>query len=107
MAKTTKKTKEVASEKKGKTHPLVIGARITEKSAIWADKGVYTFNVMPSANKTEIKKAIKSLYNVTPVKISMTKVSSKVVMRGQVKGIKSGGKKVVVHLKKGDKITFA
>ncbi len=110
MATTTKKTKEKkeVAVKKGdpKTHPLIIGARITEKSALGADKGMYTFNVIEKANKNEIKKAIKMLYNVTPVKISMTKITSKVVMRRGVPGVKHGGKKAVVYLKKGDKIAF-
>lgn len=102
-----KKTKEVV-EKKGsaKTHPMIIGPRITEKSAIGADKGAYTFNVTGNANKNEIKKAIKMLYNVTPIKISITQRTSKVVMRRGIIGTKSGGKKAVVYLKKGDKIAF-
>lgn len=109
---TTKKTKTnkvVVKEdaKKTKTHPLVIGPRITEKSSISSDKGAYTFNVAPIANKNEIKKAIKMLYGVTPVKVSMTKITSKVVVRGGIIGKKQGGKKAVVYLKKGDKITFA
>lgn len=102
----TKKTKEVVESKGAKTHPMIISPRITEKSAIGADKGAYTFNVTENANKNEIKKAIKMLYNVTPVKVSITQRTSKIVMRRGVIGKKSGGKKAVVHLKKGDKITF-
>jgi large subunit ribosomal protein L23 len=109
METKTPKTKKVAvkDEKKGKTHPLIIGARITEKSAIFADKGIYTFNVVPSANKNEIKKAIKLLYNVSPTKISITQITKKVVLRRGIPGVKAGGKKAVVYLKKGDKIAFA
>ena len=102
-----KTTKEVVETKgSAKTHPMVIGPRITEKSAIGADKGAYTFNVTENANKSEIKKAIKMLYNVTPVKISITQRTSKIIMRGGIIGKKSGGKKAVVYLKKGDKIAF-
>jgi len=105
---TTKKTEEESKEKnKGKTHPLIKGARITEKSAIYAEKGVYTFNVKQEANKNEIKKAIKLIYGVTPVNISITKIAKKTVTRRGIVSVKQGGKKAVVHLKKGDKITFA
>lgn len=104
--KTKKKTEEKEDTKGGKTHPLIKGTRITEKSAISADKGAYTFNVDPHANKSEIKKAIKMLYKVTPVKISITQISSKKVTRRGVTGVRSGGKKAVVYLKKGDKIEF-
>lgn len=102
-----KKTKEVVESKgNAKKHPMIIGPRVTEKSAIGADKGAYTFNVTDNANKNEIKKAIKMLYNVTPVKVSITQRTSKVVMRRGIIGTKSGGKKAVVYLKKGDKIAF-
>lgn len=93
--------------KKAKTHPLIKGARITEKSAIASEKGIYTFNVMPEANKSEVKKAIKMLYGVDAVKISITQITEKVTNRRGVIGVKQGGKKAVVHLKKGEKITFA
>jgi large subunit ribosomal protein L23 len=108
-AKTKKTTAVKETEKKNdaKTHPLIVGPRITEKSAVGAEHGVYTFNVMPSANKNEIKKAIKMLYGVTPVKIAITQRTAKVVSRRNgVFGTKQGGKKAVVYLKKGDKITF-
>ncbi len=104
--KTKKNTKEVP-DKKEKTHPLIKGARITEKSAINAEKGVYTFNVAQNANKNELKKAINFIYGVTPVSISVTQIAKKTVTRRGVVSVKQGGKKAVVHLKKGDKITFA
>jgi len=104
---TKKKNKEEKEEtKKGKTHPLIKGVRITEKSSLSADKGRYTFNVENNANKNEIKKAIKTLYKVTPIKVTITQVTQKTVTRRGVIGTKSAGKKAVVHLKKGDKIEF-
>ena len=105
--KNTEEKKEEETKKKEKTHPLVIGARVTEKSAIAAEKGVYTFNVKENANKNELKKAIKYIYGVTPINISITKVAKKTVTRRGITSVKQGGKKAVVHLKKGDKITFA
>ncbi len=108
ITKTKKNTKEVVEDtKKVKTHPLIKGPRITEKSAINAERGVYTFNVTSNSNKNEIKKAIKMLYGVVPVSVSMTKIASKTVTRRGITSVKQGGKKAVVYLKKGDKITFA
>ncbi|NCU28503.1 MAG: 50S ribosomal protein L23 [Candidatus Moranbacteria bacterium] len=106
----TKKIKnktDEAKETKVKSHPLIKSPRITEKSAINAEKGVYTFNVEDGANKNEIKKAINLLYGVKPVRISITKIADKSVIRRGIASVKRGGKKAVVHLKKGDKITFA
>ena len=100
------KDKKKVSDKKEKTHPLIKGPRITEKSAILAEHGIYTFDVKIKANKNEIKKAIKLIYGVIPTSISITRIAQKTVTRKGITGIKSGGKKAVVHLKKGDKITF-
>ncbi len=107
----TKENKEIKNDKKKsvskkKSSPLIKGMRITEKSSLAADKGRYTFNVAPRANKNEIKKAIKLLYKVSPIKVTIIKITSKKVVRKGKIGIKSSGKKAVVHLKKGDKIEF-
>ena len=105
--KTKKNTNDETKEVKVKSHPLIESPRITEKSAINAEKGIYTFNVSKNANKNEIKKAINLLYGVSPVKISITQIADKKIVRRGIESTKRGGKKAVVHLKKGDKITFA
>lgn len=105
MAKKTDTKKEV-SEKKDK-NPIIKNPRITEKAALSSEKGVYTFDVATDTNKSEIIKAIKTLYKVTPVKVNIIKNPAKrVFVRGNW-GVKGGIKKAVVYLKKGDKITFA
>jgi len=107
--KTTKKDAIVSNDKAVETPKkasVILGARITEKAATGAEKGRYTFNVDPSTNKSEIAKAIKAQYKVTPVKINITlRKEKQVFLRGK-KGVKQGGKKAVVYLKKGDKIEF-
>lgn len=107
--KTKKNTKEVVVKEKEekKSHPLILGPRITEKSALSSEKGAYVFNVSEKANKNELKKAIKEVYGVTPERISITQITDKKVTRRGKKGVKRGGKKAVVYLKKGDKITLA
>lgn len=105
--KTKKNIEEVVDTKKAKTHPLIKGARITEKAALGAEIGIYTFNVAPLSTKNEIKKAIKLIYGVHPERVSMTKITAKNVVRRGIIGTKKGGKKAVVYLKKGDKIVIA
>lgn len=105
--KTKKNTKEVVEDtKKAKTHPLILGARITEKAALGAEMGHYTFNVSDKANKNEIKKAIKFIYGVLPERVSIIQIKEKTVVRRGKIGTKKGGKKAVVFLKKGDKIAI-
>src|SRR3989339_132211 len=102
-----KKKEEEVDRKKEKTNPLIKSPRITKKAALGAEKGIYTFNVTDNATKNEIKKAIKLIYGVTPLRVSTTKITSKTVVRRGIIGTKKGGKKAVVYLKKGDKIAIA
>ncbi len=104
---TVKKTKKDTTETPKAVKSVILGARITEKAALGVEKNRYTFNVAATANKSEIVKAIKAQYKVTPVKVNITlRKEKKVFIRGK-KGVKQGGKKAVVYLKAGDKIAFA
>ncbi|MEK7589703.1 MAG: 50S ribosomal protein L23 [Patescibacteria group bacterium] len=80
--------------------------RITEKATMKAKTGVYIFEVRTNATKKEIGSAVKHYYNVTPVKVNIVKIPSKKVSSRTTrkKGVKAGGKKAYVFLKKGDKI---
>jgi len=78
--------------------------RITEKTTYLSEKSGYTFIVDSRSNKIQIKKAIKELYNVTPIKINVINSKSKTVFRKGKKGSTSKFKKAIVFLKKGDKI---
>jgi large subunit ribosomal protein L23 len=86
---------------------FIVKPRITEKSGVNAEtKNVYTFEVRTDATKPTVVKAVKELYKVTPVKVAITRLpAKKVFVRGKW-GRKSGVKKAIVYLKKGDKIEF-
>ncbi len=88
------------------TLKIIKNPRITEKASFHAEQNVYTFDVTAEANKTEIKKAIFALYKVHPTKVNILRVQDKQIMSKGKKGIKSGGKKALVYLKKEDKIEF-
>jgi large subunit ribosomal protein L23 len=88
---------------------VIVRPRITEKAAIVSEDGVYVFDVSSDATKTMIKEAIEKIYKVSPRKIRITKVPSKLIrIRGErgKRGVKTGGKKAYVYLKKGDSIEF-
>ncbi|MEI8249223.1 MAG: 50S ribosomal protein L23 [Candidatus Taylorbacteria bacterium] len=85
---------------------VILRPRITEKSGMMSQSGVYTFEVAKSANKNTIAHAVKALYKVTPVRVAIINSPAKnVFVRGR-RGVVSGVKKAVVTLKKGDKIDF-
>ena len=108
--KKTKKETAVAAKddavKAGVATKSTMSPRITEKSAILAEKGTYVFEVAPRMNKVEVAKAVRALHNVTPVRVNMVNLPrTNVFVRGK-KGVKSGVRKALVTLKKGDKIEF-
>lgn len=88
-----------------KNHSVLLRPRVTEKAAIGADKNnVYVFEVTKEATKGSITASVKALYKVTPMKVRVTPMADKAVFVRGKRGVKRGGKKAYVYLKKGDKI---
>jgi large subunit ribosomal protein L23 len=85
---------------------VIIRPRITEKSGLLSQNGIYTFEVSKNANKAMVAGAIASLFKVTPIRVAIINLPAKhVIVRGR-RGVVSGVRKAVVTLKKGDKIDF-
>ena len=85
---------------------IIKNPRVTEKASFASEQNVYTFDISASANKTEIKKAIFALYKVHPVKVNVLSVPTKKIMSKGKAGVRGGGRKAFVYLKKGEKIEF-
>ncbi|MAG11685.1 MAG: 50S ribosomal protein L23 [Parcubacteria group bacterium] len=79
---------------------------VTEKAADAEARSVYTFVVDNKATKNEIAKEIKQTYNVTPESVRVMNMRGKRVRWGRNTGQRSGWKKAMVCLKKGDKINL-
>ena len=77
---------------------------ITEKSALLAEKAVYTFEVAKEANKVEIKKAIEEIFEVKVVAIRTVNVHRKPKRMSRYEGFKSAYKKAIVRLEPGQTI---
>ncbi len=101
--------KQLAKKADEKATPVVksskiLGPRVTEKAAYATEKNVFVFNVAMTANKIEIKKAIKDAYKVTPTDVNIVVMKPRsVVFRGKP-GTQKAFKKAYVTLKKGDTI---
>lgn len=89
--------------------PILTQARITEKASWHQSAGVYTFNVASNATKRDIVRAVQALYKVKPRKVAIVQVPLKKVrhMKTGREGVKKGGKKAYVYLKKGDTIQMS
>lgn len=77
---------------------------ISEKSYGLLDDNKYTFVVDPRANKTEIKQAIESIFDVKVTKIATQNRRGKYKRRGYVVGKRPDIKRAIVTLAEGDEI---
>lgn len=112
--KETKKTEDKAEKKKEIQEAvkeikssLIVSPRLTEKASNLSSGNVYTFNVKDSATKITLAKEIEKTYKVKPLKITMINHPREAVFARNNHGFKSGFKKALVTLKKGDKIDLA
>jgi len=97
-----------ARERFGSASEVIFRPRVTEKATdMSSSSNAYVFDVHPSATKNQIAEGIKELYGVTPVKVHVVNRARKHVRgrRGE-HGLKGGGRKAYVYLKKGDTIEF-
>lgn len=83
---------------------------VTEKMTLLQEKGQYAFEVLPSANKIDIAKAVEKKFNVTVVDVRTSrhkgKAKSQMTRKGRFAGRTPGWKKAIVRLKAGEKIEF-
>ena len=111
VKKAKKDSRDVPSRKPKKVTSadvawVLLSPRITERSAMQSENKVYVFNIHKDANKMQVKDAIAKKFDVIPVKVNITKINSKPVVRKGIKGTKPGGKKAYVYLSKKDSIQF-
>lgn len=79
---------------------------VTEKSTMLQSQGKYVFVVSDRATKTEVAKAIRSMYKVDVEKVHMLNRIGKVLMSGRRPGRRSDIKKAIVTVKKGQTISI-
>jgi large subunit ribosomal protein L23 len=99
-----KKAAFVSIGRNGELENVLIRPHITEKASTLAENNIYVFEVGKRARKTAVKAAVKEIYKVNPMKINIVNSPSKRVFSKGIKGVKSGKKKAMVFLKKGDSI---
>lgn len=71
---------------------------ITEHSADLMMEKKYTFEVDPKANKTEIKQAVETAFDVTVDKVNTSNIKGKLKRMGQYEGYRPDRKKAIVQL---------
>ncbi len=103
-AKTEPVKKTIPKKKVKDVYKILREPCISEKATQLSDQNKYTFKVYPNANKTQIAKAIASLYGVKVKSVNVINIKPKKrILRG-VEGAKTGYKKAIITLEKGEKI---
>jgi len=85
---------------------IILAPVVSEKSYGGVQENRYSFFVDLRTSKPEIKRAIEEVFNVKVLKISTINLKSKPKRLGRSVGRSSKKKKVVVTLRKKDKIDF-
>ena len=85
----------------------VISPSITEKSTSLSELNKIVFKVHKDASKNSIKKSIEKIFKVNVVKINTINLKGKSKMVRNKKTFKSGYKKAIITLKKGQTIDLA
>ncbi|HEY7796729.1 MAG: 50S ribosomal protein L23 [Microbacteriaceae bacterium] len=80
---------------------VIIKPVISEKSYSLIDEGKYTFEVQPTANKTEIKQAIEFVFDVKVASINTLNRSGKTRRTRFGMGKRKDTKRAIVSLKSG------
>ena len=86
-------------------HETIVRPILTEKSSqAYQDRGEYTFEVHPDANKIAIKQAVERLFGVTVTGVWTAQQRGKTKRMGRSVGRRNHWKKAIVKLREGDTI---
>jgi large subunit ribosomal protein L23 len=84
---------------------VVVRPLMTEKSMRLKDeRNAVTFQVVPDANKVEIRQAVEAIFNVKVSSVRTSTVEGKLKRMGRHQGRRPSWKKAVVTLAPGHKI---
>ena len=92
-----------------KVHYLdtIIAPNITEKSTSLSEYNKIVFKVQKAASKNSIIKSIEKIFKVNVIKINTINIKGKTKIVRNKKTYKSGYKKAIVTLKKGQSIDLS
>lgn len=77
---------------------IIIRPIITEKAMIDMEENKYTFEVAKKSNKSEIKKAVETIFSVKVEKVYTMNMVGKVKRQGVTSGRRPNWKKAIVKL---------
>ena len=85
----------------------IISPNVTEKSTSLSEFNKIVFKVHKGASKKAIKKSVEKIFKVNVIKINTINIKGKNKIVRNKKAFKSGYKKAIITLKKGQSIDLA
>ncbi|MBI4610546.1 MAG: 50S ribosomal protein L23 [Candidatus Rokubacteria bacterium] len=84
---------------------IIVRPLMTEKSMrVKEERNAVTFQVVPDANKVEIRHAVEAIFNVKVTGVRTASVQGKLKRMGRFQGRQPSWKKAIVTLAPGEKI---
>ena len=83
---------------------VILAPVVSEKSYGLIDNNAYTFLVHPEANKTEIRQAVETIWDVKVLSVNTINRKGKTKRFRLTQGKRSDTKRAIVKLRLGDKI---
>jgi large subunit ribosomal protein L23 len=86
------------------SHQILVRPIVTEKNTALNEVGKYCFEVIQTANKIEIKRAVEEVFSVHVSAVNIIKVPGKMRRMGKTSGMTRTWKKAIVTLSEGERI---
>ncbi len=83
---------------------VILAPVVSEKSYGLIDNNAYTFMVHPEANKTEIRQAVETIWDVKVLSVNTINRKGKTKRFRFTQGKRADTKRAIVKLREGDKI---
>ncbi len=87
-------------------HKIILFPSVTEKNtSLRMNQNKYVFEVLPSANKMQIRSAVEHLFNVKVESVNTVRLPGKKKRMGKHMGYRPDRKKAIVQVQKGQTIS--
>lgn len=103
-AKKTDETQGEGAVTTNTAYRIILRPLVTEKAALLESKNKYSFMVVRSATKSQIRRAVKELYKTDAKKVQVVNMPGKKVRSGRITGRRSDYKKAIVTVVLGSSI---
>lgn len=97
----------MAAVAKNRDYSVILSPVITEKATRILENNQVIFKVSPNATKPQIKNAIEALFSVKVANVNTINIKGKQKIFRGIKGKRTGTRKAIVSLEKGQSIDLS